>query len=191
MTRILTFALLLAAAGCGGKDKAAGPTTTTPQPGTGSGAEHQGEDSGAAGEHGKLTPELNAFHDLLAPRWHAAAGAQRIADTCGAIDQFKAAAAAVGKSTPPVATNADTWTTATRALDAAVEDLAAACSAKADAKFEAAFVKVHDAFHKLMRQAKAAGGGDKSGAGPGDQSGQGSAAGSGKATSPDGHDHKH
>jgi hypothetical protein len=159
MMRILTFALLLAAAACGGKDKAPTTTMVTPPAGSGSAAHHEG------GEHENLTPELNAFHDLLAPLWHATAGAQRMADTCGAIDRFKAAADAVGKATPPVPTHADAWTTATRALVAAVDELAAACTAKSDAKFEAAFKKVHEAFHALMEQAQAAGGGNKSGAG--------------------------
>lgn len=169
MTRILTFALLLAAAACGGKDK--GPTTTTTnQTGTGSGG---GEHHEGGSQHENLPPELNAFHDLLAPRWHAAAGSQRMADTCSAIDQFKAAADAVGKATPPVPTNADTWTTATRALVAAVIELEDACVSKANGKFEAAFTKVHEAFHALMEQAEAAGGGDKSGSGAGNQAGSG------------------
>jgi hypothetical protein len=156
MTRFLTFALLLAVASCGGKDK--GSTTTK----VGSeGGHHEGRD------HENLTPELNAFHDLLAPRWHAAAGAQRIADTCSAIEPFKAAADSIGKSTPPVPTHADSWTTATRALVGTLDELAGVCAAKADATFDAAFTKVHEAFHELMRQANAAGGGGQSGAGAG------------------------
>lgn len=192
MTRILTFALLLAVAvgaACGGKGKAVAPTTTTTQP-AGSGSEQ----AAPGGEHGNLRPELNAFHELLAPLWHAPAGAQRIADTCAAIDRFKAAADAVGKSTPPVQTNADSWTKATRALVAAVDDLAAACAAKADAKFEAAFAKVHDAFHALMKQAQTAADASGAGAGsdkPGAGSGGGNGSGSAKPPAPQGHDHDH
>jgi hypothetical protein len=144
MKRNLTLAWLFVAAACGGKDKPA--TTTTTQ--TSEHAEHEG--SGM--EHENLTPELAAFHDLLAPRWHAEKGAQRTADTCGAIGDFKAKADAVAKATPPVPAHADTWTTGTQALVAAVGDLEGACSAKDDTKFEAAFAKVHESFHALMEQ---------------------------------------
>lgn len=164
MTRILTFALLLFGAACGGKDKAPATATMAHE-----GSAHpEGAGSGSGDEHANLPPELSAFHDLLAPRWHAAAGPQRMSDTCSAVAQFKSEADAVAKATPPVSANADTWTKATRALVAAVADLDAACSAKSDAKFEAAFAKLHEAFHALMSQSAAAGGGDKSGSGSGE-----------------------
>jgi len=160
MMRTLTVALLLASAACGGKDKA--PATTT------AAHEHHegGEGSGGGGmEHENLSPELEAFHDLLAPKWHADKGPKRIADTCGAIEQFKVAADTVGKATPPVPANADTWTTGTRALVAAVAELETACKAKNDAGFEAAFPKVHDGFHVLMEQGEHSGSGDAKGSG--------------------------
>jgi len=158
MSRTLTFALLLAASACGGGRQPAPATSTTasehagsgsgPGPGAGPGAE-MAEPQG-------VSAEMTAFHDLLAPRWHAAVGPQRIQDTCGAVEQFKAAADAVAKATPPLAANADTWTAGTRALVAAVEGLAKSCASNAG--FDASFEKVHNAFHALMEQAQPHGG---------------------------------
>lgn len=158
MIRTLTFALLISAAACGGKDKGA--------PATPASHEHPGEGSGEMMEHENLSPEMKAFHDLLAPRWHAAKGPQRMQDTCSAIEQFKASADAVAKATPPIPANADTWTAGTRALVAAVEELAKACPSGGD--FEAAFAKVHEAFHSLMMQGAHHGEGHMEGKGGGE-----------------------
>jgi len=189
MTRTLTFALLLAIAACGGKDKGSSGTTTP-----GAGGPHDGDHQVDGEEmHDELSPEMKSFHDVLAPLWHADKGAKRSADTCAAVPQLQANADGIATATPPVSTNADTWTTGTRALVAAVGDLATACKAKAE--IEAPFAKVHDAFHGLMKQANAAGGGDRTGIGAGkgpghehSSGGAGSGAGSGSAH---GHDHHH
>ena len=154
MTRTLTLAFLLAAAACGGKDK--GSATTQP----GGHDQHAGSATGGGdhgGEHhGELTPELKTFHDILSPLWHAPQGAQRIADTCAAIEKLTLAADGVAKATPPVSANADTWTAGTRALVAAVGALEKECTSKDPGRVEAAFTKVHDAFHALMEQSKPA-----------------------------------
>jgi hypothetical protein len=149
MTRTLSLAFLLAVAACGGKDKGSATTTTTTE-------QHGEHGSGHAGEHHDLTPELKGFHDILSPLWHAPQGAQRITDTCAAIEKLTMAADAVGKATPPVSTNADTWTAGTRALVTDVAGLEKECTAKDPGRFEAAFTKVHDDFHVLMEQAKPA-----------------------------------
>ena len=151
MTRTLTLAFLFAVAACGGKDKGTSTTPTTATDGSGSAA---ATGSGAVeGEHGELSPEMKAFHDLLAPLWHAPQGPERIANTCGAIEQFKSAANAIATATPPLAANADTWTTGTRALVSAVDELGAACKAAGVGRIETAFTAVHEAFHALMQQA--------------------------------------
>jgi hypothetical protein len=145
MMRTLTFALLVAAAAaCGGKDKAAPATSTTTSGPHGSAPE---------GDHVGMSAEMTRFHDVLRPRWHADAGPQRVTDTCAAIPQFKAEADAIAQATPPREAHADTWTTATRALVAAVDELATACAGGDSAGFEDAFRKVHDAFHALMAAA--------------------------------------
>jgi hypothetical protein len=108
---------------------------------------------GHEGEHDDMSPELKKFHDVLAPLWHAEKGAKRTADTCAAVAEFQTDAGAIGKTTPPPSTNADTWTAGTRALVAAVGKLADACKANDAAKFEIAFSEVHEAFHSLMGMA--------------------------------------
>jgi hypothetical protein len=87
-------------------------------------------------EMGAMPPALDAFHKLLAPRWHAPAGEQRMTDACAAIPDFTKAAAAVGAA--PLAD--------------AVKGLGDACAAspRDPAKFDAAFQKVHEAFHAQL-----------------------------------------
>jgi hypothetical protein len=152
MIRILSLVFVVSGAfsavACGGKKSAPATTTTTSQ------AEPHEEHAGGEGaEHENLTPELTKFHDLLAPLWHAEKGPQRIKDTCAAVPQFRTAADAVAKATPPTKANADTWTTSTRALVASVNDLETACKTNDTAKFDAAFHTVHESFHRLMEQA--------------------------------------
>lgn len=143
MIRTFIVAALLAGA-CGGKDKAA-PATPAP-----TGEMKHGEDGD---HHAAMTPELTAFHDLLRPRWHAQPGPQRMADTCSALPQFQSAADALAKAVPPQTANADTWTAGTRGIVAAAGDLDAACKTNDVAPFDAAFGKLHDAFHGLMMAA--------------------------------------
>ena len=144
MKRIVFVALLAA---CGSKQ----PPTANGAVGSGSNAAEK------KAEHAEMMKTMPAamgkFHDVLAPRWHAAAGDARRTDTCGAIGDFKADADELGKATPPTTANADTWTNGTRALVAAVADLEASCKANDAAQFETAFSRVHDAFHALMAAA--------------------------------------
>jgi hypothetical protein len=151
MIRNLAFGLALAAAACGGKKPApATTTTTTTEQGT------TGETAAGGGpmsQHEEMPPEMAKFHDLLAPRWHAEKGPQRMKDTCAAVPDFKSTGDALAKATPPTKANADTWTAGTRALVAAIVDLEATCKANDATKFEAAFAKMHEAFHALMQAA--------------------------------------
>ncbi len=145
MIRTLSLTMVLAAAACGGK-KAAPATETTTQQADG----HEGHEMG---EHPNMPAELAKFHDVLAPRWHAEKGPQRMKDTCAAVPEFKIDADAVAKATPPTPANADTWTNGTRALVASVTELETTCQANDTAKFEDAFHKVHESFHVLLAQA--------------------------------------
>jgi len=38
-------------------------------------------------DHGKLTPELHSFHDVMAPRWHSDAGETRMKETCAEMPE--------------------------------------------------------------------------------------------------------
>jgi hypothetical protein len=142
MRRIFFVVAFLVA--CGSKQPS--PTKTGEPAGSG---DHAGS---ADQHHAEMPSEMQAFHDLLSPRWHAPQGAQRMKDTCDAVPQFQANADAIGKATPPTTADADTWTNATRALVSAVGDLATACKGNQGA-FEAAFSKVHEVFHALMAAA--------------------------------------
>jgi hypothetical protein len=110
----LVLALVLVAA-CGSKS----PTPAPQKP--------------AEGEHHQMSPELAKFHDVLSPRWHADKGPKRMTDTCGAIAEFQAAAAPLGKD-----------------LIDAVTALDGTCKANDATAFEPAFEKVHTTFHQLM-----------------------------------------
>ena len=145
MIRTLTLVIVLAAAACGGKKPAPANNATMPEHAEAGGAE--------AGEHAGMPAEMTKFHDVLAPRWHAEKGPQRMKDTCAALPEFHADADAIAKATPPEKANADTWTTSTRALVDSVNGLDPICKANDAAKFEEAFHKVHENFHGLMAAA--------------------------------------
>jgi hypothetical protein len=102
----------------------------------------------AHGEHhGAMPPEVHRFHEILAPRWHAPEGAQRTADTCAAIPDFRTGASAIAKTS--AGPDAAAWTAAATDLAARVEDLAATCTTPPAATFEPAFSALHDAFHRV------------------------------------------
>lgn len=102
-----------------------------------------------------MPAEMKPFHDVLAPRWDAEKGPQRMKDTCAALGDFHADADVLAKATPPRTAHADTWTAGTKQLVAAVGELDTTCKANDATSFEAAFQKVHDSFHALMTAAAA------------------------------------
>jgi hypothetical protein len=124
----IVCALGIAAAGCGKTDSKPAPAA----------------EPGSASEHHMpaMSPALDAFHKLLAPLWHAAPGEQRMADTCQLANGFQQDAARVGNETAGGAPE----------LIAAVKGLVDACAAnpRTLAAFDAAFAKVHDAFHGML-----------------------------------------
>ncbi|MDB4958944.1 MAG: hypothetical protein JWO36_6513 [Myxococcales bacterium] len=153
MIRAFSLALvvvLLALTGCGGKQAA--PATTIAS------SEHAAIGSGAMTEQphegmDAMPPELATFHDVIAPRWHAEKGPQRMKDTCAALPDMHSSADALAKATPPNNANADTWTTGTRGLVAALANLETTCKSNDATSFETAFAKVHESFHGLLAQA--------------------------------------
>jgi hypothetical protein len=149
MIRVLGLVVLLAA--CGSNKPLFAPADKVPA-GSGSGSGSAANE--AAEKHEEMAtmpPAVKKFHDVLAPRWHQEQGDKRTSDTCSALPDFDSGAEAIAKATPPTTANADTWTTATKALVDAVHGLDTACASKTD--FEAAFAKVHDAFHALLAAA--------------------------------------
>lgn len=145
MIRSLT-SILLAVAACGGKP--ATPATATPA--AAPPATPAAHDQRDPHDEMAMPPELAKFHDVMAPRWHAEKGPQRMTDTCAALPDLHADADALAKSTPPRAANADTWTAGTKHLVEAVAGLESTCKSKDSSGFETAFGKVHASFHGLL-----------------------------------------
>jgi ABC-type glycerol-3-phosphate transport system substrate-binding protein len=160
-TLLVAFVLLVA---CGGSE-----TPSTETPGSQAVSSPASSAPAAAPEkekhhHHGATPELEAFHDILAPRWHSDPGAERTKQTCDAMDDFKARAQALAGAAPPSGAAPDAWSKAGGELKSAVADLATACSGNAAQDvFDAAFSRVHDAFHAAMELAsgKHEGGGEQ------------------------------
>lgn len=140
--------LIVAASACGGK---AAPGTE-PEIGGNTHDTHHGS-AAAADEHGGMPASIKKFHDTLAPRWHAEKGPQRTADTCAAIGQLQADAAAIVAAPTPAGTAAAVWADGGKQLADAVTALDATCKAKDAAAFEPAFASVHTAFHHVMESA--------------------------------------
>src|SRR5205085_11939718 len=97
-----------------------------------------------------MTPEVKAFHDVLAPRWHAERGAKRMADTCAAVPDLRTRAEAIAKATPPERAEPADWKDNARQLGEAVTALGATCQASDADKFEPAFTAVHERFHAVL-----------------------------------------
>lgn len=136
---LLSFGLFAAAAACGGKSAPATSSTAT-------------EPAGNPGEaHAHDFPaEMDAFHDKLAPLWHADSGQARIDQTCTATGELDALAATVRDAPPPAGVDAAAWTERGTALVDSITKLSAACGSPDRATFEADFHGVHSAFHGLI-----------------------------------------
>src|SRR5262249_33278565 len=113
MIRVLLISLVLAAA-CGGKKS---DPATTP-------VKHDGGDDH---EMANTSPELAKFPDVLAPRWHADKGPQRMKDTCAAIPDFTAGVTAIAKAQPPAGVDGGAWMNGASDLAAAVSKLDETC----------------------------------------------------------------
>jgi len=119
------------------------------------GGDHQMGSAGqrGKGEHGEMggmPPQLARFHDTLAPRWHAAQGPQRMADTCAALPEFHRDAEAISAADAPKQGDAVAWSTGGKKLTEAVAALGAVCRSKDADAFDPAFARVHEIFHGLM-----------------------------------------
>jgi hypothetical protein len=116
--------------------------------GHGEHGEHGGGEH--AKEHANLPPTMTAFHDILAPLWHADEGAQRTTDTCNAIGELTTRARAIRTDAAPAGTDATVWTNAGVALEASVKNLHSECMTAARGAFQPTFADVHDKFHALL-----------------------------------------
>jgi hypothetical protein len=109
--------------------------------------------SGEAEARAALPPPVEAFHEALAPRWHAEQGAQRMADTCAAISELRSRADAIVAAPAPAGRDAAAWELGGKQLAEAAAALEAPCQAHDAVAFEAAFTQVHERFHGVLEAA--------------------------------------
>ena len=115
MTRWLVLVLALALSACGGKS----PPPSAP-----------------------AKDAVAAFHDILAPLWHAEEGPQRVRDTCNAVAEMQTRAQAVADARKDQAS---------ASLVQAVTELAKECGGS-QAEFPEKLAAVHEAFHAVSGQ---------------------------------------
>lgn len=139
MMRTVLFSVLVVASACGGTSKPA-TSSTTSEPAGNPGEQH---------EH-HFPADVGAFHDKLAPLWHADSGQARMDQTCAATGDLDALAANVQKAPAPEGVDATAWSTKSAELQASITKLSAACGDATHATFEADFEAVHSAFHHLI-----------------------------------------
>jgi hypothetical protein len=138
--RTLFAAILISTlAACGGS----APAPAAPVAHEG-GGEHEG------GEHHEhhLTPELDAFHELLAPAWHTEPEDKRDEAGCASVERLVEAAASVETAGVPAGADSKAWTDGAAALKAAVGAMQQDCAS--NGPHITTFPAVHDAFHHLM-----------------------------------------
>ncbi len=118
--------------------------------GVGCGGEHHHAEHGE-GEHHKheMKGPVGDLHGVLAPIWHDK-GADRLAKACDQQKVMAEKVTAVEAAKAPEGSNAEAYTTATKALTATSTDLGAACAVDGRPDVEAKFSAFHDAFHKVM-----------------------------------------
>jgi hypothetical protein len=147
---ILFGAILLAGCSSTGTNAAATSATTSSAPAAKS-ERAEGHERAEAHEHGDLGASLNAFHEVLAPLWHATKGDARTGSTCDAASDLHERALAVDSGGPPAnAADPDGYKANAKALVVAVDDLGTECQKSGRPDFDAKFSKVHDAFHAVM-----------------------------------------
>jgi hypothetical protein len=159
MNRALSLAFVasfvsLSALGCASSQKGADDAHHHGEHGE---HDHGGHEHGEHGEHGKhekhapFTGGMKAFHDVLAPAYHAEKGPARDDKTCGGVAAMKDAA---GKIAGEPKGDAGAWKAKSDALAQQVDGLGAACASSPRGDVSAKLETVHDAFHALVEASK-------------------------------------
>ena len=138
-TSLLALALVTVAA-CGGKAPATSTVTSEPEATPGAHAEH----------HPDLPPAMAAFHDRMAPLWHAAPGPQRTADTCAAARELVELGGGIATADAPAGVTEPGWTDGVSRFRDALGALADDCRDHEGAELARTFAQVHGYFHDLM-----------------------------------------
>ena len=137
------IALTALSVACGNNAEQPPPATPTSAPAPAEPAAPDAKGASAAEgheggheDHGKMKPEIHAFHETIAPIWHTTPGADRVGKACSGQADLTAKAAAVGDAE----------------LTAAVDAVKTACSTPDKKDVESKLSTVHDRFHKLAEQ---------------------------------------
>lgn len=109
---------------------------------------HAGDEAHAEHEH-DLPAELAALHDVLAPVWHADAGATRASLACTQAAELATRSAAVNTMLTPEPVDGLPWSQATARLVAASDALTSECAASGP-EVETRLSSLHDEFHGLV-----------------------------------------
>ena len=86
--------------------------------------------------HFDVAKDVDAFHAVLAPVWHARPGPERLPGACAKVDEFARLAS-------------DIRSTDASKLIASIATMKSACQSKQD-NVDGAFYDVHEAFHQLL-----------------------------------------
>lgn len=109
--------------------------------------EHEGKHR----KHHDLKGGMKAFHDVLAPIYHAEKSPARDDKACGAMGSMRTASGQIGAEP---AGDAAAWKAKSDALTQALDGLDKACQTAGKADVAARLEVVHDAFHALMAASK-------------------------------------
>ncbi|MEZ4401150.1 MAG: hypothetical protein R3B06_14085 [Kofleriaceae bacterium] len=142
MKRLAVVALFVVAA-CGGKSKTSSVEHADPMM-------HADGDGMMKEGHPTMPPAVNAFHDNLAPLWHAEAGPQRVTDACGKSGEMDQQLEEVEGAGAPEGVDAAAWTDKVTGLRTAWAAFSDDCVSTEGANFDATFGAAHDAFHALI-----------------------------------------
>ena len=153
MNRALSLAitasfLSLAAFGCASQK---GPDDAHLQHSHGEHGEHEHGEHGEHKKHAAFTGGMKAFHDVLAPAYHAEKGPARDDKTCTGVPAMKDAA---GKIALEPKGDPAAWKAKSDALAQQVDGLGAACASTPRGDVSAKLETVHDAFHALIEASK-------------------------------------
>ena len=142
MLHRLGFALLVVAAGCGGKAK----TGTVEHVDTMAHADHEAHE----GDHPTMPPALHEFHEHLSPLWHMPIGPERATATCNEVEPMGQMLDDVAAAGAPEGADPATWMARLGELQARWVALTEDCAQHDAENFDATFAPAHDAFHALI-----------------------------------------
>jgi hypothetical protein len=141
MVRTLLVSTVLVAAACGAKRPATSTVASEPS---------APAKAPPAGDQPALLPAVTAFHDKLAPLWHAAPGPERTKDTCASATELGTLAEDVEHASLPAAVDATKWSTEAGKLHTALGELASDCATTHGANLPTLFETVHQDFHGVI-----------------------------------------